>query len=250
MNVLKKNLENFKASSDFAVQWQQNGSLLVIYAPMMEDKNPFFFKTKNGYIDTISAADKVTDEFLKNVGKHYYEQYTKISKNEKIVFPPVKFNVSTNCFVDTKNKIIVRGTAVAQGVVKGLDGKIKPFKIKIELKKLWATVYHVDAKHNPKSICFDGYEIQGHPDPNCAWRWFECKCIDHPCCTHIVQPLFGNPQNLCYDEKCAWGWLWLGCGCHKNNVVPCPDCTKTRMKNWKSQLKKANIKLSQIKNRT
>lgn len=71
----------------------------------------------------------------------------------------------------------------------------------------------------------DGIEIQGHPDPNCEWSWFECV-ETNGACDHIVHPFYshdGHPVSTCFNEECAWGWLWLACGCHKNEVVPCPQ---------------------------
>jgi len=236
----KPNPEKFSANSVFAVQWKPDGDLRVIYAPILEDKNPFLFKTDNGFIDIISAANSITSDFFKKAGTMFHEQYEKI-KNEKteIEFPVVKFKITVNCEVDTKTKVITSGIATLNGTFKDMSGNSCEENLEKDVSNLWALVYNASALNVAGELCFDDYEINGHPHPNCKFGWTGCACRGGSCCDHIV--LRGGK---CYDEICEWGWGWLACGCARNNQVTCPDCFQTRTATLTAQLKECGIELS------
>jgi len=241
----KASVRNFEASCEVAVQWCPDGSLSLLYVPMMEDKNPFFFKTAHGYIDLTSAADAVVNEFFKPVGGAYKSQFEALSESERqaVIFPPVKISISVTCQVDTKAKTILKGTAVAQARVKGLDNRVKAFRSRMRVNKLPVHAYHFQAVHDPNALTLS-WEEDGHDDPNCKFSWTGCACVGGPCCAHIVQPWHSR---RCYREKCRFSLLAGGCACFRDSFhpIPCPESKASQMATWKAQLEELGLKAPQ-----
>jgi len=211
---------SYSAKSKFKVQWKADGSLRVVEAPMMHGKNPFLICAEGMPLaDLIDGADRITDEFFSRVGAVYRDQFQALEEKARaaVIFPIVELDISVTGTLDSSKLEWTTCTAELAAKYTDLKGATSPLTLKQEYRDLPAAPHPMRPRKTEE--CFVGWEINGHPDPNCKFGWTGCKCTG-TCCTHIVQAGL-----KCYDEKCAWGWLWLACGCHRNNVVPCPDCT-------------------------
>lgn len=209
----------FDLSSSFAVQWQPTGSLLVREAPFLRGDNPFVFGGGGKYYNVLPAVDRVTEEFFAAVGKKYKSQAEALENDERgsVEFPVVNFDVRVRGTIDKLGNEVAQGTGVGQGKVTYLDGATTEEVVEVSIAG-YSAYLHPYVSASKTAVCFAEWEINGHPDPNCEWQWYRCVCTKS-CCTHIVQ--FGGK---CYTEKCAWGWLWMACGCHRDQEVQCPDC--------------------------
>jgi len=241
----KKTLaRHFEAACDVAVQWRPDGGLSILYVPMIEDKNPFFFNSAHGYIDLKSAADAVINDFLVPVGTMYKRQFERLpeEKRRSVSFPPVRFRTSVNCRVDTRTKTILTGKATAEGKAKGLDDKTRSFRSEKSVNKMSVDVYGFQAVHEPNALTLS-WEQDGHEDPNCGFSWTGCTCKGGPCCAHIVQPWFSR---LCYREKCQFSIFAGGCACFRDSFhpIPCPESKSAQMATWRAQLQELDLKAS------
>jgi hypothetical protein len=212
----------FNLSARFVVRWTHSGELKVVAAPFLQGDNPYLFTAGGRILSAIEAADRTSGAFLSRVGKAFRKEYMALppEKREAVVFPDIPFSVKVAGSVDVQARLILKGEGVARGTVGNLKGKSHEVEVRVSYSGLTAQLFPPVAIAKT-DLCFTGdWEINGHPDPNCRWSWGSCGCKATPCCNHIVQDAAGN----CWTEKCAWGWLWLACGCHRDRKVPCPDC--------------------------
>lgn len=218
----KPKCHSFDRAADCAVVWTRDGDLKVVEAPFLRGQNPFIVGRKQTFANALKAADLITEAFFAKVGAVYQQQFECLAPKarEQVEFPVVRFTVRVRGEVDLKAGLLVKAKAEAAGRYLGLDGKTRRAKVSKAYRNLPAQLHPaVTIAKTPD--CFVGnWEIEGHPDPNCKFGWTGCGCRGGACCTHIVRDLFG----VCWTEKCAWGWLWLACGCHRDKRVPCPDC--------------------------
>ena len=212
----------FRQSANFVVRWQRDGDLRVIAAPFLDGESPFILWTGETIVNVLPAVDTISEAFFANVGRVYERQFNGLSPEaqQTVQFPVVEFSVKVRGRVNLDTKVIVDGQAEARGRPVGLNGKPRDLRVAKSIAGLTAFT-HPFMTIAKTADCFVGpWEIEGHPDPNCRWRWGRCQCIGQPCCPHIVRDTFGK----CWNEKCAWGWLWMQCGCHRNRQIPCPTC--------------------------
>lgn len=212
--------DTYSASGTFKVQWKSDGDLRVLDAPMIHGHNSFLVCANDKPIaDLIDGADRITDEFFSRVGAIYRDQYMALDERAKktVQFPEVDLEITVTGTLDPARLEWTTCTATLAATYVDLKGTTSKLDLKEDYCDLPAAPHPVRPCKTDE--CFVGWEINGHSDPNCEFGWTGCAC-NGTCCTHIVQ--WGRN---CYNEKCAWGWLWLACGCHRNQIVPCPDCS-------------------------